>query len=128
MPMLRLCGGTAEMEAPSSRISPESAERKPAIRLSIVVLPEPLGPNSDTNAPAGIASETWSTALAVPNALLSARNSTLAPLARAAGAAAGSSLSPFLRGEGRGEGQLSGDGAINCRDLAILRNHRVKCR
>jgi hypothetical protein len=54
MPMLRLCGGTAEMEAPSSRISPESAERKPAIRLSIVVLPEPLGPSSDTNAPAGI--------------------------------------------------------------------------
>ena len=83
------------MEAPSSRISPESAERKPAIRLSIVVLPEPLGPNSDTNAPAGIASETWSTALAVPNALLSARSSTLAPLAFVARAA------PVMRGLSR---------------------------
>src|SRR5260370_21236700 len=124
--MLRLCGGTAEMEAPSSRSSPESAERKPAIRLSIVVLPDPLGPNSDTNAPAGIASETWSTALAVPNALLSARSSTLAPLARAASAAAGSSLSPFLRREGWGEGQLSAHGACTCPYLALLQNHSLK--
>ena len=58
MPMLRLCGGISATERSSSRMSPESSERKPAIRLSVVVLPEPLGPSSDTKAPAGTSSET----------------------------------------------------------------------
>ena len=44
MPMLRLCGGSASSERPSSKISPLVGASKPASIISVVVLPEPDGP------------------------------------------------------------------------------------
>ena len=41
---LRLCGGTPDMSAPSSMILPAVGCSKPAISRSVVVLPQPDGP------------------------------------------------------------------------------------
>src|SRR3954471_12234857 len=86
MPILRLCGGTSAIERSSIRMSPASGVRNPAIRLSVVVLPDPLGPSSETKAPAGTSSEMRSTAWDAPNAFVSARSRSWAPLAIAAAA------------------------------------------
>src|SRR6478735_5848384 len=86
MPILRLCGGTSAIERSSSRMSPASGVRNPAIRLSVVVFPDPLGPSSETKAPAGTSSEMRSTACDAPNALVSWRRRSWAPLAIAAAA------------------------------------------
>ena len=44
MPMLRWCGGSCDSGLPSSRISPAVGVSKPASIISVVVLPEPDGP------------------------------------------------------------------------------------
>ena len=44
MPMLRRCGGMATTDVPSIAMSPAVGVSKPAIIISVVVLPEPLGP------------------------------------------------------------------------------------
>ena len=88
MPMLRLCDGMFETGWPSNRMSPASGVRKPAIRLSVVVLPEPLGPSSETKAPAGISSETSSTARNEPKVFVSPRKWTFAPCVEPDGASA----------------------------------------
>ena len=51
MPMSRLLGGVRVMSLPSTTIRPESGWSKPATRRSAVVLPQPLGPSSETNSP-----------------------------------------------------------------------------
>ncbi len=60
--MSRLCGGAYVASFPSIQTSPESGCTKPAIIISIVVLPEPDGPRSVRNSPSGISM------LAPPNA------------------------------------------------------------
>src|ERR1044071_2442177 len=53
--MLRFSGGTVplvdETTLPPTRISPPSAGTKPAISLSVVVLPQPDGPGRQTSFP-----------------------------------------------------------------------------
>ncbi len=51
MPMSRLFGGVRVRSFPSTTICPESGWSKPATRRSAVVLPQPLGPSSETNSP-----------------------------------------------------------------------------
>ena len=51
MPMSRLLGGLFVMSLPSTTICPESGWSKPATSRSAVVLPQPLGPSSETNSP-----------------------------------------------------------------------------
>ncbi len=87
MPMSRWCGGTSATERSSNRMSPASGVRNPAIRLSVVVLPDPLGPSSETNEPAGTSSEMPSTAFTAPNALVRLRSRSCAPLALGVAAA-----------------------------------------
>src|SRR6516225_11639618 len=63
----RSCGRTWAMSLPLSRMRPSSGVSKPASMRSNVVLPQPLGPRSAKNSPAGISSETPSTARTPPN-------------------------------------------------------------
>ncbi len=49
--MSRLLGGLPVMSLPSTTICPESGWSKPATSRSAVVLPQPLGPSSETNSP-----------------------------------------------------------------------------
>ena len=53
--------------------------RNPAIRFRVVVLPEPLGPSSETNEPAGTSSEMSSTAACPPKRLVKFRSWIFAP-------------------------------------------------
>src|SRR5215472_10391879 len=64
MPMLRRSGGSAVISTPSKRICPASGSTKPAIERSVVVLPQPLGPSSDTSSPSPISMLRSSTAAA----------------------------------------------------------------
>src|SRR5215831_4672302 len=70
MPMLRRSGGSAVMSTPSKRIRPASGSTKPAIERSVVVLPQPLGPSSDTSSPSPISMLRSSTAAAPPYRLV----------------------------------------------------------
>ncbi len=58
------------------------------MRLSVVVLPEPLGPSSVTKLPAGMSSETSSTAVTAPKRLVSRSRRSAAPAGAARGAGA----------------------------------------
>ena len=49
----RSCGSTGAISRPASRMRPSSGVSKPASMRSSVVLPQPLGPNSAKNSPAG---------------------------------------------------------------------------
>src|SRR5262245_26973714 len=68
--MLRFSGGSddpgVEMTSPSIAMVPAVGSRKPAIILSVVVVPQPEGPRRDTNSPEP--SERWiaSTAVTLP--------------------------------------------------------------
>src|SRR3954454_23250684 len=64
------------MSTPSSRIAPESGISKPAIRRSVVVLPEPEGPSMVKNSPWPISRSTSSTAATSPNCLRSPISAT----------------------------------------------------
>ena len=51
MPMSRRLGGTPVTSLPSTTMRPDVGRSKPATSRSAVVLPQPLGPSSDTNSP-----------------------------------------------------------------------------
>src|SRR5258708_5276300 len=70
MPMSRSEVGTSVTSAPSMNSSPASAERKPATRLSRVVLPQPEGPSSVMNSPRCILSEASRNATVSPKRLV----------------------------------------------------------
>src|SRR4051794_27951310 len=56
--------------SPCRTIRPSSGTSKPAIILSVVVLPQPLGPRSEKNSPSWIESVTSRTASCLPKRLL----------------------------------------------------------
>ncbi len=70
MLMLRRSGGTTEpgeeIALPSTRISPASGSMKPAIILSVVVLPHPEGPSRQMNSPCSTARLMPSTDVTAP--------------------------------------------------------------
>src|SRR5262245_60556260 len=66
----RRFGGRRTTELPRMRMSPAVGSSKPAIIRISVVLPEPDGPRIEKNEPAGICSETSSTAVKGPNRLV----------------------------------------------------------
>src|SRR6266481_9625857 len=78
--MLRCSGGSVRAFEDTSRsptwISPSDGSRKPAISRSVVVLPQPEGPNRQTSWPWSIRSETLSTTASDPNRLVKPRKST----------------------------------------------------
>src|SRR2546427_10728071 len=66
MPTERRRGGTSLTTRSSKRISPASGRSKPAIRRSVVVLPQPEPPTRETSSPRPISSESPSTAVDAP--------------------------------------------------------------
>src|SRR5262249_50419357 len=87
--------GTSVIRWPSTAISPLSGIKKPATRLSSVVLPQPEGPSSVISSPRRTSSETSSSAVILPKRLVTPSSSTAisaAPFARVAVAAAAESL------------------------------------
>src|ERR1043166_5567827 len=87
--MLRRSGGirtdAEEITFCPTRISPPSGWRNPASSLSVVVLPQPEGPSSETNSPSPISRSRPSTAAASPNFFVSFFRATVAKLSSAAG-------------------------------------------
>src|SRR5687768_12168055 len=81
MPVSRRCGGTPAIGCPAIEMVPASGSRKPAIMLSVVVLPQPEGPSSATRSPEATGRERRRTAAWLPYALLTSRRSTAATLA-----------------------------------------------
>src|SRR5262249_39201316 len=97
MPIWRRYAGTSVIRWPSTAISPLSGIRKPATRLSSVVLPQPDGPSSVISSPRRTSSETSSSAVILPKRLVTPSSSTAissAPFARIAVAAAGAESLP----------------------------------
>src|SRR5262245_43012495 len=78
--MLGLWGGTRESGSSSTKISPPSGSRNPATRLSVVVLPDPLGPRRVTKLPAAISRQASWTATTDPKRLVRRSSRTAAPL------------------------------------------------
>ena len=72
----RRYGGTFATSSPSSRIAPAVGCSKPAIRRSVVVLPQPDGPSSEKNSPRAICSVMSSTAVKSPKRLVTPPSST----------------------------------------------------
>src|SRR5712671_4986411 len=70
MPMSRSDVGTSVTSAPSMKISPRSALRKPATRFSNVVLPHPEGPSNVMNSPRMTAIHASSSATMLPKRLV----------------------------------------------------------
>src|SRR5919204_4559829 len=70
MPISRRYAGTSVMRRPSMTISPLSGIRKPATRLSSVVLPQPDGPSSVISSPRRTSSDTSSSAVILPKRLV----------------------------------------------------------
>src|SRR5207247_9360842 len=66
MPRPRLRGDTPLTTRPSKRMSPLSGVSKPAIMRSVVVLPQPEPPTSETSSPGWMSRESPSTATAPP--------------------------------------------------------------
>ncbi|MCY1561304.1 hypothetical protein D9M68_985400 [compost metagenome] len=67
MPKFRLCGGVPVIGLPSSRISPEVGDSKPASIISVVVLPEPEGPSRLRNSPRWMSRSSWRTTRCSPS-------------------------------------------------------------
>ena len=65
------CAGRPAMSWPSKATVPRSGFKRPAIRLKVVLLPEPLGPIRPNISPGATAKETWLTARKPPKLLLS---------------------------------------------------------
>src|SRR5436190_1854967 len=55
--MLRRLGGCRSMRSPSRKIPPSVGVSNPAMQRNVVVLPQPLGPSSETNSPAATLKE-----------------------------------------------------------------------
>src|ERR1041385_5002864 len=81
--MLRCSGGSVRAGEETTRsptmISPSEGSTKPAIRRSVVVLPQPDGPSRQTSSPCSIRSDTASTTALAPYRLVRRRGSTDAP-------------------------------------------------
>src|SRR5882762_11077728 len=79
--MPRFSGGSerpgAEIVRPSSSMVPSLGSRKPAIMRSVVVLPQPDGPSSETNSPRVSASVARSTAVKAPKRQVTSRRTSL---------------------------------------------------
>src|ERR1700722_1787128 len=88
--------GSPAMSAPSKRIAPAFGRSVPAIRLNVVLLPEPFGPINPRISPWRASKDIWLTARNPPNRFdrpstasifsassLRAKRSNLAPLAHA---------------------------------------------
>src|SRR6516164_11322084 len=89
MPISRRYAGTSVIRWPSTAISPLSGIKKPATRLSSVVLPQPDGPSSVISSPRRTSSETSSSAVSLPKRLVTPSSTTaISPFARVAGVAA----------------------------------------
>src|SRR5262245_21655830 len=92
MPILRRYAGTSVIRRPAMAISPLSGIRKPATRLSSVVLPQPDGPSSVISSPRRTISDTSSSAVILPKRFVTPSNSTATvspPLVRVAGTPGG---------------------------------------
>ena len=81
--MRRFSGATKRpgprRRTPSSSTVPASGRSKPAMRRSVVVFPQPLGPSSASNSPgANVEIERRATAATAPNRLVSPRHATTA--------------------------------------------------
>src|SRR6185436_3630536 len=78
--MLRRSGGSVRSGVDTTlsptRISPAVGSTKPAIRRSVVVLPQPDGPSRQTRLLCAIVSDTSSTTASGPYFLVNPRNST----------------------------------------------------
>src|SRR5256886_10955399 len=70
MPTERRRGATSLTTRSSKRISPAPGRSKPAIRRSVVVLPQPEPPTRETSSPRPISSESPSTAVDAPKRLV----------------------------------------------------------
>ena len=66
----RSVAGSRVTSRPPIRMRPRFTISRPAIMRSVVVLPQPLGPNRVTRLPASISKEMPSTATTSPNALV----------------------------------------------------------
>ena len=69
----------ATTDLPSMAMSPALGISKPAIIISVVVLPDPLGPRSVRNSPERTSSDTPSTALMRSNFFSRSARATEAP-------------------------------------------------
>src|SRR6202165_3721701 len=74
MPTPRSRGGTSLTHRPSKTTSPTSGRSKPAIIRSVVVLPHPDPPTTDTSSPCAISSDSPSTARAGPKHFVTPRS------------------------------------------------------
>src|SRR5258708_17365222 len=87
--MPRFSGGSerpgAEIVRPSSSMVPSLGSRKPAIMRSVVVLPQPDGPSSETNSPRVSASVARSTAVKAPKRHVRSRRTSLLTCHRGGG-------------------------------------------
>ena len=85
MDMLRFSGGSEEpgeeMMRPSIAMVPSLGARKPAIIRSVVVLPQPDGPRSETNSPGWSVRLKRSTAVTLPKRRLTSVRARLAHVA-----------------------------------------------
>src|SRR5581483_1895298 len=76
MPMSRSCGGTrmprsgSDTVLPSIETEPAAISSSPAMHLSVVLLPQPDGPRSETNSPSATSNETPSTTRLRPKTLV----------------------------------------------------------
>src|SRR5712692_11550134 len=82
MPTPRWRGGTSLTHRPSKTTSPASGRSKPAIIRSVVVLPHPDPPTTDTNSPCAISSDSPSTARAGPKHFVTPRSEIFTRLPR----------------------------------------------
>src|SRR6266852_3531467 len=82
MPTPRWRGGTSLTQRPSKTTSPASGRSKPAIIRSVVVLPHPEPPTTDTSSPGATSSDNPSTARAGPKLLVTLRSEMFTRLPR----------------------------------------------
>src|SRR5437667_193924 len=80
MPRLRSRGSQSVTRASPMKMSPAVGVSRPAIMLSVVVLPQPDGPTSTTNSPSGTARSMASTARVEAKSLVSPSSRTAATL------------------------------------------------
>src|SRR5947209_963460 len=87
------------MSRPSNRIDPAVGPKVPAIRLKVVVLPEPFGPISPRISPGCTANDTSLTAVKPPNRLVRPDTSSTQPTT-SAGIVPAQGGNPGVRGLG----------------------------
>src|SRR5215211_5979916 len=118
MPMSRWCTGTWVRSRPPMTTRPSSGASKPAIILSVVVLPQPDGPSSEKNSPGSTASSTPSTATTPPGKRLVTRSRRI-EAGDAVGRGGGIVLLTRAAGEGDhaqhgGGGDHKRGGSVSC--------------